>query len=201
VVTAFLIDTYKLLKPDTGEQSLAVLQQIAATLSGTPSIAEPPPSNSEFTPSTTALWVNALMFTSLTGSLAIGSFGMLVKQWIRSYQKNMHGPAETQMLLRQRRFESLQAWGVPQIVASLPLFLFLALIEFLVGLSLFLHLFNYLIGWIVLGMTIATVCVHIASLALPAFTDVHIGLLSPRRCSAFSIPSPRWQATCPAWSL
>src|ERR1700761_621853 len=96
---------------------------------------------------------------------------MLIKQWLTSYRHKLHGPSHDLARLRQQRSMDFEAWGVPQLVASLPLLLSVSLLEFLVGLSIFLYSINKLIGWLVLGSTAIIVTLHLASLILPAVSS------------------------------
>lgn len=59
---------------------------------------------------------------------------ILGKQWIREYQKDISVSARDAVRVRQARFDSLEAWKVPQIMRGLPVILLAALLLFFAGL-------------------------------------------------------------------
>src|SRR5712671_1600447 len=90
VVSAFIIETYKMLLPDTGGATVALLTQLVAqsqpnssaslASSGIPSTVTQP-----FTPSRMAIRINILMFLSLFLSLTCALMSTLIQQWAREY--------------------------------------------------------------------------------------------------------------------
>jgi len=89
---------------------------------------------SSFTPNAYAVQTNVLFFISLTLALSVSSVCILGKQWIREYQKDIAVSPCDAARVRQMRYNSLQAWKVPQIMAALPVILLIALILFFAGL-------------------------------------------------------------------
>ena len=89
---------------------------------------------SGFTPNTYDVQINVLYFVSLTLALSVSSGCILGKQWIREYQKDIAVSPCDAARVRQMRFDSLQAWKVPQIMAALPVILLVALMLFFAGL-------------------------------------------------------------------
>ncbi|KAJ7188979.1 hypothetical protein C8R46DRAFT_1206089 [Mycena filopes] len=85
-LTAFIIESYKTLTPDSGHTTAALLKQIsgqlAASASGT--IFEVPPSTAFVVPMS-SLICNILWFTSLGFSLACALVATLVEQWARDF--------------------------------------------------------------------------------------------------------------------
>ncbi|KAJ6457738.1 hypothetical protein C8R45DRAFT_913599, partial [Mycena sanguinolenta] len=85
-LTAFLIESYKVLQPDSGELTVAVIallsNQLAAIASNTTFILPP---SSNFTPTTGALWCNALWFISLSLSLTCALLATLFERWAREF--------------------------------------------------------------------------------------------------------------------
>ncbi|KAJ7793988.1 hypothetical protein B0H13DRAFT_1479589, partial [Mycena leptocephala] len=82
IVTAFVLESYKTLNSDSGDQTVKLLvqisNQIAASANG--STALPP-----FHPSTPAILCNAFWFLSLGLSLACALIATLVQQWAREF--------------------------------------------------------------------------------------------------------------------
>ncbi|KAL0573623.1 hypothetical protein V5O48_008335 [Marasmius crinis-equi] len=113
-------------------------------------------------------WIMSLIL-SLTASL----FGLLCKQWFRQHQR--HTPtrsAREAFTLRWLRNESLKQWGVPTIIASLPLLLELAVLLFFAGLLQLVweyHKIPYAFGVICVSLSLGVLCI---TTALPAVTIV-----------------------------
>jgi len=87
-----------------------------------------------FTPNAYDVQINVLYFISLTLALSVSSVCILGKQWIREYQRDIAVSPCDAARVRQMRFDSLQAWKVPQIMAALPVLLLIALMLFFAGL-------------------------------------------------------------------
>ena len=88
----------------------------------------------DFTPTTEVVQVNVLYFLSLTLALSVSSLCILGKQWIKEFQRDMAVSARDALRVRQARYDALQAWKVPQILAALPVILQAALLLFFAGL-------------------------------------------------------------------
>jgi len=87
-----------------------------------------------FSPNTANIQINVLYFISLALALSVSSVCILGKQWIREYQKDISVSACDAVRVRQARFDSLEAWKVPQIMGGLPVVLLVALMLFFSGL-------------------------------------------------------------------
>ncbi|KAJ6587833.1 hypothetical protein B0H10DRAFT_1670755, partial [Mycena sp. CBHHK59/15] len=85
-LTAFLIESYKTLIPDTSDTTMMLLsqisQQLAASANGTVFHITPPPC---FIPSTSSLICNVLWFISLGLSLTCALIATLLEQWARNF--------------------------------------------------------------------------------------------------------------------
>ena len=141
VLSAFLVESYQALQPDSQGQMIFLLQIIATQNytfnSGLLNVTSPPQSLPAFEPPAWALRVNGLWFASLIVSLATASFGMLVKSWLREYLAVDQLAPQLRLRARQYRYPGLQKWKVSEIAASLPLLLQLALGLFFIGLCFF----------------------------------------------------------------
>jgi len=87
-----------------------------------------------FTAKASDVQINVLYFISLALALSVSSVCILGKQWIREYQKDLSVSPCDAIRVRQARFDSLEAWKVPQIMAGLPVVLLAALMLFFSGL-------------------------------------------------------------------
>lgn len=154
ILTAFLVQTYPQLQPDsssTTNELLAATNQllIQGLVSHGTSFYIPPTVNSTmsfildsqpFTPPTSARWINALFFISLVLSLAAALFGILAKQWLREYMQ-WNSPLATpreNVIVRQFRFEAWESWNVAATIATVPALLEIAMILFLAGMVILL---------------------------------------------------------------
>lgn len=145
VLTAFLVESYNTLSPDKTDTVIALLAQIASRTNSYTSDSNIPnsavPSSTSilpsFEPTASSLRVNTLWFTSLNLSLITASFGIMVKQWLRSYLAMPYISPQARLRARRFRFSGFDKWKVFEIAAMLPLLLQLALGLFLVGLCFF----------------------------------------------------------------
>ncbi|KAF8879246.1 hypothetical protein BD779DRAFT_1403385, partial [Infundibulicybe gibba] len=134
VVTAFTVESYKLLQPDPQDMTNRILLNVSAQLAGR-NVTELP---SGFTPAPSSVRINALWFLSLTFSLTAGLVGILCKQWLRHYQQDIPKPLKEALAFRQFRYDSFLRCRVMDILSALPVLLGLGLILFFVGLIDFL---------------------------------------------------------------
>ncbi|RDX45949.1 hypothetical protein OH76DRAFT_917327 [Lentinus brumalis] len=195
VLTAFNVESYQLLKPDSTDETTAILLQISAQL-GSLSVASPfinstLPSyeraaiSSPGTPRY-AVWLNALWFSSLICSLASASVGIMVKQWISEYSSGLSGNSPEIARLRQYRFNSLRKWHVPIIVAMLPLLLQTALFLFLVGVVLLLWSLNTSVAAVALILVGTLLVFTLLTVILPSVRD-DCCYLSPQSVAFFHL--------------
>lgn len=147
-MTAFLIESYKLLKQDSSDVMVALVAQLAqrfdvddAYANVRTNVASYP---SPFHPSQTIQSVNRLWFTALGLAFASSVLTMLAKQWAHEFTVDMGDlkgvasadRAHKQGRLRTYRYKALVVWRVDYIVAILPLILHLAVLLFGVGLAM-----------------------------------------------------------------
>lgn len=165
ILTAFIVEVYKLLQPDPQDVATDLLRNISATLQGSvsQSISKPP-----FSPSRGYIWVNGFWFASLTCSLGTAMLVLLIKQWLQFYSiKLWSGTSHQYAKRRQYRYNALQKWHVAEIISALPLLLHTAVMLFAVGLIIMLHQINSLIANIVTGMVTALLFVYGLGVVLP----------------------------------
>jgi hypothetical protein len=170
VLTAFIIEVYQRLEEDSGETSTAILRRISTQLEGSATIEIVPLPPAKYAPKAAIVVVNALWFTSLILSLFTALFGILAKQWIRVYSKWSNGARPVDMLALRDFYQSgFDNWRVPDIIAALPTFLQLALLLFVIGLSIYMWTLNIAIAIIVSALTAAMVLAAVGTIFLPIF--------------------------------
>ncbi|KAF5366317.1 hypothetical protein D9758_005712 [Tetrapyrgos nigripes] len=146
-VTAFTVESYQWLQEDPKDIQVALLLQISRQLSD-PTLNTTTASQIDagFVPSTSAIRINIFWFLSLILSLTTVLIGILCKQWLREYQRDVVLSQQQSLELRQMRFESLERWGVPGILAALPLLLQVSLVFFFAGVLDLLWSYNVIVA-------------------------------------------------------
>ncbi|KZV88747.1 hypothetical protein EXIGLDRAFT_650842, partial [Exidia glandulosa HHB12029] len=85
VATAFVIQSYQLLQPDSFAYAANALYILAVASDYSTGISLPPPPALAYK-SSLSRWINGLWFTSILLSLAVAFLSILVKQWITGYR-------------------------------------------------------------------------------------------------------------------
>ena len=93
-----------------------------------------------FTPTPSIITVNILFFTSLGVILVAAFIAMLVKSWIRELDRGLEAISDSKRraLVREYRNQGLLFWKVPQLIALLPILIYISLLLFSSGLVIFL---------------------------------------------------------------
>ncbi|KAJ2915917.1 hypothetical protein MD484_g4506, partial [Candolleomyces efflorescens] len=172
VVTAFTVESYKLLEVDHEESTATLLVGIQRQLdnlvrqntSGPALIPDP---KAAFTAPPYAVHVNVCWFLSLMLSLSTVSIGILCLQWLREYQREANMTHQDAIALRYLRFHGLERWKVPSIIAGLPLLLQGALILFFAGMVIFLWNINKPVAIVVAIAVSTTVSFLLLTTILP----------------------------------
>ncbi|KAG8707449.1 hypothetical protein FRC08_000486, partial [Ceratobasidium sp. 394] len=140
VLTAFLIESKKLLQQDSTDLTATLLLAIAKSQQrmeqGTPQTM-PPVEPPEFSSSLSARWINGLWFTALSLSLGAALVGMLAKEWLNAYIASRPRPPKSHALDHQARLRGLIRWRGLQLIDFLPTMLHLSLLFFSLGLVIY----------------------------------------------------------------
>ncbi|KAJ7930606.1 hypothetical protein B0H13DRAFT_2532944, partial [Mycena leptocephala] len=167
ILTAFLIESYRSLNPDSGDLTVKLLaqisQQIAASASGsTFNVTQSIP----FTPAPASLVCNGLWFISLGFSLACALIATLVQQWSRDFLHR--ADMRSAPIIRARIFSylyyGLKRFQMHTVVEIIPLLLHASLFLFFCGLTVFLIPVNRIM------MIIAAVVLFIVASVYSVFT-------------------------------
>ncbi|KAJ7272455.1 hypothetical protein C8J57DRAFT_281241 [Mycena rebaudengoi] len=170
-LTAFLIESYKNLIPNSGDMTVTLLSQVSQQLnamsSGTslPIPSSPPP----FKIDTSSLVCNAFWFLSLGLSLTCALLATLVEQWAREF---MHKTEMRPSPVRRARVFSFLYYGVSRfrmhaIVDIIPMLLHLALVLFLSGLVAFLLPINRIMTALVASILAAFLAFYCVLTVIP----------------------------------
>ncbi|CAE6480399.1 unnamed protein product [Rhizoctonia solani] len=167
ISTAFLIESAKNLQEDPAAVSLQEVTTLLRAIAAGQVLNSTSPEAPGFTPPSTAIWVNALWFLSLSLSVSVSLVAMLAKQWCHSYMSGRTGQPHVQARQRQRRLDGLERWKMPEILAFLPTLMHLSLILFFVGLTIYLWDIHVGVAIPVLAMTALTFIFYATTTILP----------------------------------
>ncbi|KAJ7766490.1 hypothetical protein DFH07DRAFT_343479 [Mycena maculata] len=163
-LTAFIVESYKTLSPDSGNTTVVLLDQISKQLAASASgEAFQVPAAPVFNVPATSLICNALWFISLQLSLACALIATLVEQWARDFvQKTEMRPSP---VIRARIFSYLyfgmKRFNMHILVDLVPLLLHMSLILFFAGLVAFLLPISHTVMAVaaaLLGILVAIYC-------------------------------------------
>jgi hypothetical protein len=171
ILTAFIVELYKTLQEDSVANSALLLRRISMQLANESLIDVPlPPTLASFRPSRVAQTVNMLWFSSLILSLFAALFGIFVKQWLNTYGNwNDIADPRKAVLVRGMYSRGLKLWHVPNILATLPLLLQLALFFFVTGLVTYLWTVDHVVAGFLSVLVVAGLTVAVVAIVLPVF--------------------------------
>lgn len=169
-VAAFLIESYKNLKPDPGEATARLLQQVTlqlAAISNGTQLALP--TNDAFKPKPSAVHVNIMWFLSLCISLSCALAATLVQQWARRYLRLSQGQRAAQRRVRVRTYllEGIHLFHTRWIVENISLLMHAAIFLFFAGLVEFLYTINHEVAYVVLVAVSIFAATYIVLTSLP----------------------------------
>ncbi|KAJ7868126.1 hypothetical protein B0H13DRAFT_2202781 [Mycena leptocephala] len=145
ILTAFIIESYKSLNPDSGDQTVHLLAQISQQLAAASNGGTYPitPSQS-FTPTISSLICNGLWFISLGFSLACALIATFVQQWARDFlhKADIHSAPVIRARIFSYLYYGLRRFRMHTVVEIIPLLLHGSLLLFFSGLVAFLNPVN-----------------------------------------------------------
>ena len=94
----------------------------------------------DFSPPEHIVIVNALFYASLGAMILAASIAMLIKSWIREFDRGLRAMSlpEQRAKTREFRYLGMERWKLPEMVGILPLLIQISLLLFSIGLVLFL---------------------------------------------------------------
>ncbi|CAE6421870.1 unnamed protein product, partial [Rhizoctonia solani] len=174
ISTAFVIESYKSLKPDSADSSSQTLLTISQTLMFIANGSQPssalPTSEVEtpvFKASAKAICVNVLWFLSLSLSVAVSLISMLAKEWCLEFMTGRTGPPGAQARRRQQRWDGLVRWRMKEVLVILPSLIHLSLLLFAIGLCVFLWDVHYGVAIPVVIVTTLAASAYFACTIVP----------------------------------
>ncbi|KAJ7347189.1 hypothetical protein DFH08DRAFT_779479, partial [Mycena albidolilacea] len=173
-LTAFLIESYKTLSPDSGEQTVRLLAQISQQLSSSNGTLFPTTLPTSFSPSTTSLVCNALWFVSLGLSLSCALIATLLEQWAREFlhRADMRSSPLIRARIYSYLYYGMKRFNMHVVVDMIPLLLHTSLLFFFAGLVAFLIPVNKIMTVICAAMLLLVTAAYAVLTCLPLrYTD------------------------------
>ena len=152
VVAAFIIEGYKKLSPDSGDETVALLRQISQQLASSANGALPSQAAMQPPSSTAAIvCVNVMWLISLVLSITSALFATLLQQWARRYVQKPQIPRVPKQRARVRSFLHVgtEKFKMRAVVDVAPTLLHLSVFLFFVGLGIFFVPIHKIVGIIV----------------------------------------------------
>ncbi|KAK7689217.1 hypothetical protein QCA50_007908 [Cerrena zonata] len=177
VITAFIIESYKMLQQQPEDTTNQILLQLSAQLASLALSGNfvnstiPPFITPSFSPVRFSVLINTLWLLSLVFALVTASLGILIKQWLHELMARDTQDPRQQVKIRFFREVGVQRWQIFEIAAVLPLLLQLALLLFFIGLSAFLHDLNTLVTWVITGAMILWLVFYLFTTFSPIFSS------------------------------
>ncbi|KAI9458005.1 hypothetical protein BJY52DRAFT_1150032, partial [Lactarius psammicola] len=156
VVTVSLVESYKWLSIDQGEETVKLLAQISRQLvnisNGIPLESIPAESSRPFEPAASAILVNLLWFCSIALCISCSVGATLIQQWARRYLVLIQGPERAH--LRTFMLNGLRKFQVDRFLQLLAISLHTSILLYAIGIFKFFLTVNTRIGFIALGICI-----------------------------------------------
>ncbi|KAH9971816.1 hypothetical protein BGW80DRAFT_1174037, partial [Lactifluus volemus] len=171
-VAAFVIESVKLLQPDSSAVTAQLLrqatQQLAAISNGV-HLVTPPTTDDAFRPPHYAVRVNILWFLSLCLGLSCALLATLVQQWARRYLRLAHVDTTPLRCVRTRTylFHGVESFHTRWVVENISLLMHAAIFLFFAGLVEFLFAINHEVATVILVTVCIFGAVYISLTAFP----------------------------------
>ncbi|KAJ7207605.1 hypothetical protein GGX14DRAFT_455845 [Mycena pura] len=172
-LTAFIVESYKTLVPDSGDSTVHLLTQISQQLrvaaAANGSAVTPLAPQTHFAPPATSLICNALWFISLGFSLTCALVATLLEQWARDFlhRADMRSSPVIRARIFSYLYYGLKRFNMHTVVDVIPLLLRASLCFFFVGLVAFLLPINIAIAGLAAAILAIVVGVYMLLTVLP----------------------------------
>ncbi|KAH7917568.1 hypothetical protein BV22DRAFT_987285, partial [Leucogyrophana mollusca] len=164
VSTAFITSNtmQSSLGPDLTVTTNALLMQLVRTANATafPGQNLDPPAWDGV--GSTVIWIQSLIYASLSASLLAALGAVLGKQWLGHYRRRGIGTVDERAMRRQQKLNRLEAWHFHTVLEALPVLLQISLLLFGVALSAFVWTQQSTVGAVVIGITAFGILLYIS---------------------------------------
>jgi hypothetical protein len=140
-IGAFIIEFYKKLSPDSGDQTVDLLGQISQQLANSRNDTSITAADQPFSPGAHLIWVNAMWLISLVFSVTSALITSLNQQAVRRYIEMLKKRIKPKdhARLRLLLFRGITLYKMPLATLAAPTLLHLSIILFLGGLVIVFH--------------------------------------------------------------
>jgi len=154
VTTAFIIDVQPALRPNSIDETAALLRILIYKVDNT-TFGDDTPAIPQWTGAPHVfVQVQAILYASLAASLLSAFLAVLGKQWLNRYAStDMRGTAIERSQNRQCKLDGIITWYFDYVMESLPLMLQAALLLLSCALSRYLWEVNVTVALVVVGVT------------------------------------------------
>ncbi|KAH9026178.1 hypothetical protein EDB85DRAFT_2291956 [Lactarius pseudohatsudake] len=171
-VATFVIESYKRLSVDSGDQTVTLLSQMSQQLVGISNgtiLPTPPPLSNSPPNLPSAVRVNILWLLSLAISITCALLATLIQQWTRRYMalSYLHDMPHERARVRTFLFTGMEHFRMRQAVEAIPMLLHTSVFLFFAGLVDFFLLFNQTVAWVFIGWIGLFVSVYAAMTIIP----------------------------------
>ncbi|TRM59219.1 hypothetical protein BD626DRAFT_572805 [Schizophyllum amplum] len=167
VLTAFIIESYKWMMIQSDDVSADYLRQLVALTSGVDVSSVSTIDKSSPLPTHVMVRINSFWFSSLTLSLSSALIGIVSKQWLREYLRDTGHSHQTNLSVRQVKYEGLMKWYVGPVISTIPLLLQTALFLFLIGIIDLLWHLQTTVATIITTLGSSTMLFFLVTTVLP----------------------------------
>ncbi|KAI9458148.1 hypothetical protein BJY52DRAFT_1119817, partial [Lactarius psammicola] len=171
-VAAFVIESYRKLSVDSGDQTVILLTQMSQQLVGISNgtvLPTPPPLSNSPPNLPSAIRVNILWLLSLAISITCALLATLIQQWTRRYMalSYHYDLPHNRARVRTFLFTGMEHFRMRQAVEAIPMLLHTSVFLFFAGLVDFFLLFNQTVAWVFIGWVGLFVSVYTAMTIIP----------------------------------
>ena len=179
-VGAFIIEFYKKLSPDSGDQTVALLGQISQQLANFPSGNYSSAAIQPSPPSASMVWAVALWLISLVLSITSALMAALLQRWARRYVEQPKVPSEPHHRARVHwlLFLGTDVYNMRLLVEIVPAFLHLSVYLFFAGLVVTFHTINTKVA-IAVDVSVGLFALAYILLSILPCLDVRCPYLTP----------------------
>ncbi|KZV67141.1 hypothetical protein PENSPDRAFT_584390, partial [Peniophora sp. CONT] len=168
-VAAFIVESYKLLSPDSGDRTNVLLEHLIIAMANASTqnpVAAPPPDL--FSVPSSSVVTNVFWFSSLLIALICALLSTLVQEWSRNYVQDINRRKVLHESLVERAFNHIyirmgvNRYGMDQFVSWIVALVHLSVFLFACGLLVFLFPIDHVVAGVtivVLGSFVIIYCV------------------------------------------
>jgi hypothetical protein len=180
VSTSFIVGMEPSLSPNPSDTTNALLMMLIhaidnSTFGGQDANLGLPPWHG---PGSSIIWIQTLMYASLSTSLLAALGAMLGKQWLSHFQRSGRGTVGARGRRRQQKLDGLQTWHFDTVLEALPALLQISLLLFGIALAANIWAQQRVVASVIVGTTALGVLFYI-SIVVSSLTTINCPFQTP----------------------